>query len=180
MSKTQNPNRLMVCHGRACKLAGKKHPAKDLLQSETNKAKRFCLSCFEADKKEQIEKRKLEHTICRLYKIPTIKQGPSMIQAQIKRFVEKGYTLKNIRMSLEYFYDIKGNSANNSQGIGIVPYVHDEMIEYWKARAARSVNSQHHNKDKVTKVKMPLPKKKFDYKKEKTISMEELANAIKR
>lgn len=54
------------------------------------------------------------------------------ISRQIKIFVNDGIDLITILQTLEYWYDIKQNSAEESNGgIGIVPYIYKEAISYW-------------------------------------------------
>lgn len=175
-----NPSRLLICHGDKCKLEGKRHPAKDMLQF-TPSGKHFCQSCFEATRRERVEQKKLEETICRIFRIA--KPSPMML-AQIKNQRNKDITTKNIRLSLEYFYDVKGNSIHNSKGIGIVPYIVDEMKSYHLQRLAKrqenAVELQSFEGRKITRIKMAPPKRRYDYKQEMTINLEELANAIRK
>ena len=55
---------------------------------------------------------------------------------QWKKFVEKdGRTPKGIYFSLKYFYDIRRNSTEKSEGgIGIVSWIYEEATEYWGKR----------------------------------------------
>ena len=54
-----------------------------------------------------------------------------------KRFIEKykkenDFTYSGIKRSLQYFYEIKGNSIDKANGsIGIVPYIYREAYNYF-------------------------------------------------
>jgi len=92
-------------------------------------------ACYEAQEKEKTEEEK-EHELLieyikKLFDIPTL---TVKINRQIKDYIEKGYSYKGIRMTLLYWFDVKGNSiekANN--GIGIVPYTYEQALVYWKS-----------------------------------------------
>lgn len=61
------------------------------------------------------------------------KANYTLIKRQIKRFTkEKGYSLSGILKSLIWFYDVKGNSVEDSNGgIGIVEYVYQDSYNYY-------------------------------------------------
>ena len=92
------------------------------------------------------EKDELTDFICKLFgfKAP----GPR-IYAQIKKFVnDNGYTYKEIRLTLDYFFNVKKNDINKAnQGIGIVPYVYDDAKEYYQKMAFK----QHKIAEKIQK-----------------------------
>lgn len=51
---------------------------------------------------------------------------------QLDSYLKKGYTYLEIIRSLEFFYKVKKNSIEKSNGgIGIVPYVHKEAQVYY-------------------------------------------------
>lgn len=56
-----------------------------------------------------------------------------MCEAQRQKFIkENKCTNKGIYFTLKYFYEVKHNSWDKSNGgIGIVPYVYKEATEYW-------------------------------------------------
>lgn len=61
------------------------------------------------------------------------------IKGQIKKFLAEDRTIDGILKSLEYFYDVRGNDTSRSNGgIGIVPYVYDEALEYWSKKEERA------------------------------------------
>lgn len=169
----QNSNRMMKCHGRKCVENNIKHKGKDLIQSDTNKTKRFCAECYEIDKVDKLERRKLEYFIIEHYG-----ELNGMIRRQIKKLEDEGYTLKNIRLSLDFFYRVEKGEMKREMGIGIVPYVHERMLAYYKEKKRRAESTQILNKQ-VKKMKLRAPQRRYDYKEDKQINLEELANAIK-
>ena len=86
-----------------------------------------------------------------------------LINRQIKIFTkDKGYSLSGILKSLVWFYDIKGNSIEGSNGgIGIAEYAYQDAYNYYY----NLFIAQNQNKDKdiahiITKTKeitIPLP-----------------------
>lgn len=56
--------------------------------------------------------------------------------SQWKKYIEKdGRKPKGIYFTLKYFYDIRKNSPEKSEGgIGIVSWIYDEAAEYWGKR----------------------------------------------
>jgi len=94
-----------------------------------------------------------------------------LIMRQIKTFTEeKNYSLSGILKSLVYFYDIKHNSVEQSNGgIGIVPYTYQAAYDYYYSLFL--AQSQNENKDikvitsKVKEITIPLP----EIKKEKRL-----------
>lgn len=57
------------------------------------------------------------------------------LEREIKRYRENyNYTLSGILKTLIYWYDLKGNSKELSEGrIGIVPYVYEDAKKYYYA-----------------------------------------------
>ena len=60
----------------------------------------------------------------------------ALVNRQIKEYTtEKGYSYSGILKSLIWFYEVKGNSTEQSHGgIGIVPYIYEESSRYWIQR----------------------------------------------
>ena len=80
--------------------------------------------------KKYEDKKELIATICRIfnYKMP----GPRN-NAYITKFLNEGMSYKGITNAFIYFYDIKKNSIEKSNGgIGIVPWVYEEAQRYYK------------------------------------------------
>lgn len=60
----------------------------------------------------------------------------SLIQKQISNFHDQGFSYRDIRKAVEYWFYVKDNSLNNvAGGIGIVPYIIDEAKEFWAQKA---------------------------------------------
>jgi hypothetical protein len=88
----------------------------------------------------------------------------AQINRQIKLYtIENNYSLSGILKSLVYFYDIKKNSINKSNGaIGIVPFVYQDAFNYY----LNLYLAQHQNEEKdiktiikkVREITIPLPK----------------------
>lgn len=77
-----------------------------------------------------LEKKDCCNYICGLFnlKVP----GPK-IYSQLSNFTAQyNYSYKNIKKTLQYCYEIKKMSRKKAnEGIGIVPYQHDEAIRYF-------------------------------------------------
>lgn len=59
------------------------------------------------------------------------------LDSQWKSFLKKGLTAKGIYFAIKYFYDIKKNPIDDTNGIGIVPYIYEESKKYWYDLEAR-------------------------------------------
>lgn len=87
----------------------------------------------------------------------------AQINRQIKIYTtENNYSLSGILKSLVYFYDVKNNSIDKSNGaIGIVPFVYQDAYNYYYSLfIAQSQNQQKDVSKIVSKVKeiiIPLP-----------------------
>lgn len=76
------------------------------------------------------ERAKLHETICKIFNYTS--PGPR-IHTQIAKFQkELGYSYDEIKKALEYFYIIQnGDTKKSKGGIGIVPYVMDDALNYF-------------------------------------------------
>lgn len=65
-----------------------------------------------------------------------------MCEAQRKNYVEKkNYTNKGIFFTLKYFYEIKkGEWEKSHGGLGIIPYVYQESLQYWATMTKKQAN----------------------------------------
>lgn len=122
--------------------------------------------CYEASEKEKTEEDKekelLTDYIKKLFGIQTLSVK---INKQIKDLIEKGYSYKGIRMTLTYWFEIKGNSIEKANhGIGIVPYCYEQALSYWKAIwEAQQFNKQVQPvkvNTPVREVHIPVPERK--------------------
>ena len=60
------------------------------------------------------------------------------INKQIKQFEEDGLNVKGIYKSLIYWYDVKKNNPSQANGgIGIVPYIYNDVRKYYQAEKER-------------------------------------------
>lgn len=54
------------------------------------------------------------------------------IEKQINKMLNNNnFTVKGIYYSLYWFYIINNNQYNEKYGIGIVPYIYDQALQYW-------------------------------------------------
>lgn len=98
-------------------------------------SKYYCKICFENKQKEAQDYKNLVAYICELYQI----EAPTgWILKQIKDYKEQfNFTYRGIKTTLHYFYEIqKGNSVEDSMGIGIVPFVYDEAKRFYIEKKA--------------------------------------------
>jgi hypothetical protein len=101
------------------------------------------------------------------------------IRKQINEFLNKyNYTYSGIHRSLEYFYDIKGNSIEKANGgIGIVPFIYQDAYNYyynlWLAKERNKNKNIQEFIPKTVEVKIPPPQRKIKVKKKFTFLDEE-------
>lgn len=92
------------------------------------------------------------------------------VKKQINNYIETyNFTYSGIQKSLEYFYDIKGNSLENAhESIGIVPYIYQDAYNYfysiWKARQRNENIKAKDFIPKVKEVRIPPPQASFKTK----------------
>ncbi len=89
-----------------------------------------------------------------------------LIKKQIKEYLGMGYSLKGIKTTLIYFYEVKGNDVEKSNGgIGIVPYIYQEAYDYYyniwetQQRAAQGVDKLANSSSKEVTIKAPQPQR---------------------
>lgn len=89
-----------------------------------------------------------------------------LIKKQIKEYLGMGYSLKGIKTTLIYFYEVKGNDVEKSNGgIGIVPYIYQEAYDYYyniwetQQRAAQGVEKLANSSSKEVTIKAPQPQR---------------------
>ena len=75
-----------------------------------------------------------------------------------------GYTYKGMAQALKYFYEIKENSIEKSNGgIGILPYIYQEAIDFYKQieeDRKRAVASLKNYNKQVETIAIPSPSNK--------------------
>ena len=126
------------------------------------------LACYqqqEAHKsQEDKDKEALEQYIMKLF-------GETYINARIRKqlntYIEEySFTYSGILKALIYFYEIKKNSIDKSNGgIGIVPYIYKDAYNYyyslWLAQQKNNNKVLLDYAPKVREVKIPVPERKI-------------------
>ena len=113
--------------------------------------------------KEVQDKEELDEYIKKLFKISYV---DARIQKQIKQYVEEyKFTYSGIRKALIYFFEIKGNSIEKSNGgIGIVPYVYKNAYNYylalWQAQQKNETKNVVDYIPNVKEIVIPPPQRK--------------------
>lgn len=89
--------------------------------------KNFHPQCYQS----YLDKKDCCDYICSIFNLKA--PGPR-IYSQLSTFVsQKNYSYKNIKLTLKYWYEVKKQSREKAgEGIGIVPYIYDEAVNYFK------------------------------------------------
>lgn len=158
-----------MSHRVKCSICGETFD-RDLVQAVRTGARRYAHATCDPTNKDLVPLNKPEEDLD-LVKLKTYindKFGKTANWAQINRQLkiyttENNYSLSGILKSLIYFYDIKKNPIDKSNGaLGIVPFVYQDAYNYY----LNLFIAQHQNEEKdiqaiVTKVReitIPLPK----------------------
>ena len=82
----------------------------------------------------------------------------AMINRQLKKYKEEnGYSYSGILKSLIYFFEVKGNSIEKSNGaIGIVPYCYQDAYNYYYSLFLAEESNK--NKTLITQIKQIIIK----------------------
>lgn len=102
----------------------------------------------------------------------------ALINRQLKKFQEENkYSLSGILKSLVYFYDIKGNPVDKSNGgIGIVPFTYQAAYNYYfSIFMAQQANENKVANNKVIEITIKPPKGR-NYLKREFFNLEEWEN----
>ncbi len=99
------------------------------------KGKTYHIQCYEQIKEEAYGKDKeenniyleLQNYICKLFEIDVI---TPLMENQIQKFAKEGYTPASMLYILQYHYDYCENEVKEEKGLGIIPYVQKEAIEF--------------------------------------------------
>lgn len=106
----------------------------------------------------------------------------ALIKKQIKTLTEEnGYSYASILKTLTYFFEVKGNSVEKSNGgIGIVPFVYQDAYNYYKSlweAQQKNISVENINKErKIITIKEPqsrMRKRLFNLDDEEENSNEE-------
>lgn len=117
---------------------------------------------------EDLDKEALEKYIMKLFNEDYVN---ARIRKQINDFMSKyNYTYSGIHRSLEYFYEVKGNSLDKANGgIGIVPFVYQDAYNYyyslWLAKEKNKLKNIEEFVPKTVEVKIPIPQRKVKKRK---------------
>lgn len=91
--------------------------------------------CYESQSEDIRLTQEIHEKMRSLLKDAYIKQK---IDKQIKSYLEENKTLKGIKLTLDYWYDIKKNDPTKAMGgIGIVGYIYKEAQSYWTKKEER-------------------------------------------
>ena len=127
------------------------------------------LTCAEVEeKREKTDSEKLDNYIMEMFDWDYVHPR---VKRQISNFIEEyNFTYSGILKSLKYFYEVKGNSLEKSNGgIGIVPYIYQDAYNYYYAIwEARQKNKGIKIKEYVTNTKeivIPPPQRKVKTRK---------------
>ena len=155
---------LVICSVCGCKFD------RDKIQAVKSGARRYAhYDCFPSGELVPLpESSKENPDLIKLKEYINQKYGKTanwaLINKQIKIFTtENGYSLSGILKSLVYFYDIKHNSVEQSNGgIGIVPFCYQTAYDYYYSLFI--AQNQNEGKDikevtsRVREITIPLPK----------------------
>lgn len=117
---------------------------------------------IEQAQQEEEDKKKLEKYIMELFQVEYLNPR---IRKQINQYInEYKYTYSGILKALKYFYEVKGNSIEKSNGgIGIVPYIYKDSYNYyydlWLAHQVNEDKEIQQYVPKVIEIVIPLPKR---------------------
>ena len=158
----------MAGHMVICTICGQKFD-RDKIQAVKSGARRYAhYDCFPSGELVPLPEKPEENPdLIKLKDYINQKYGKAanwqLIMRQIKTFTEeKGYSLSGILKSLVYFFDIKHNSVDQTNGgIGIVPYTYQAAFDYYYGLYL--AQQQNEDKDikkitsKVREIVIPLP-----------------------
>ena len=161
--------RLLKCYG-TCE---KKYPKEELTKY---KGKNYCQTCLKEKRHNDEDYQSLLLQIRKSYNIP---YPTGMMLRQIKAFKnDRGYSYRNQVLAIEYIDNVLRKSMHTKYGLGLVPYVIDEAVAYYKdneekARKLKDVNSI--NNKQYAKISSKTLKEN-EHGKKRLINMEELLN----
>jgi len=141
-----------MSHPVICSICGKRFD-RDLIQAVHTGARRYAHAKCDPNNKDfvpLVEKPEQDPDMAQLKDYITNKYGDKarwpLINKQIRDFVKKGYTISGIFKSLVWFYDVKGNKIEGSNGgIGIVDYCYQDAYNYYYNLFV--IQSRNQNKD---------------------------------
>lgn len=117
-------------------------------------------SCYQDLEKKKKERQSLFKYIESKWEIDCPTKG---MMSQIKDYEDSyGYSLREMEICLRYFYDTLGNEVLKDKGIGIIPHVYDEAINYFQQiiSIAKKAEENPYQEDNYEVVKVDLSRKK--------------------
>ena len=128
-----------------CPVCGKMNNKED---TAIKNKRYYCPACLEQQQKEADAYKDLIEYVCGLFNIA----APSFLMtAQIKRFKEElGYTYGGMKATLKYFFEIEeGHSVEDSEGLGIIPYMYQKTAEFYAEKKEVKSNINKLELDKI-------------------------------
>lgn len=130
-----------------------------------------------AEKQKELENKYRMELIDYTMELQDAERPHGMVLKQMKEFHEMGYSYQGMRSTLYYFHEILENPVVGT-GIGIVPHVYDEAIDWYTKRlgSERSYNKlKEEGVELVTHKTIEVPvRKRRDEKLGKKFNIEEL------
>jgi hypothetical protein len=120
------------------------------------------------DSREKTDEEKLDLYIMQLFKTDYV---PTRIQRQISNYIaDYNFTYSGMHKALVYFYEIKGNSIEKSNGgIGIIPYIYKDAYNYyyslWEAQQKNQDKIIESYVPKVKEIVIPVPQRNIKKRK---------------
>ena len=151
----------MAKHLVKCAICGETFDT-NLVQAVKHGARRYSHATCEPDNKDfvpmevKVEDKDLTELKDYIKKLYGNKANWILINKQIKDFQkEYGYSLSGMLKSLVWFYEIKGNSPEKSNGgIGIIPFAYQNAYNYYyDLFVAQSKNENKNVKEIITKTR---------------------------
>lgn len=114
---------------------------------------------------EEKDKEALFNYIIKLYDVEFVSP---LMQRQIKQYItDYKYSYSGIHKALVYFYEVKGNSLEKSNGsLGIVPHIYQKAYRYyyslWEAKQKNTDKNivEYVPTERIIKIALPEPRKK--------------------
>ena len=91
-------------------------------------------SCYESQDAEELKKQEDEHKFWEYIKeIYGSDYNFISIKKQVESYIkEYGFTYSGMFKSLKWWYEVKGNSKESSNGrVGIIPYIYEDAKKYY-------------------------------------------------
>lgn len=138
---------------------------RDTVQAVKSGARRYAhYECFPTGELVPLEKKEEDEDLVKLKEYITKLYGEkanwALINKQIKNFTkEKSYSLSGILKSLIYFFDIKKNNTDKTNGgIGIVEYCYQDAYNYYLGLyLAQQANENKVLLNQVKEITIPIP-----------------------